>query len=572
MSSTSVRTASGQRVCERGAALPRPTIVLGLLCLLSAGLLIVLGTRLTFFNDDWYIILQRPGFESHGGLDTLLAPHNGNMVVLFVLIYKVLLAVFGMGSQLPFRLVAAAATVGLGILVYALTSERVGPIVGLVAAAIVLFLGPAWEALVFFGGANHLLALALGLAAFCLLETDTPRRNAIACVALVCGVSISATGLAMVAGAAIAVALRRRPRQLWIPVIPAAVFGAWWIAYGHTQSTGITSNHIAHLPGYAFAAFSDGLASITGSLSGHFTWITNGHLLAIAVIVLFLAWIWRGGRPGPWALVFGGALVAFWLLTGASAIQGRGAQASRYQLTDGTLLILLVAELARHARLRRPHVITICVIGVLIVGANLNVLRHGFNFMHRETGITKADLGALEMAGARAPSDFRFSAFVAQDPYMTGITAGRWFAETSDYGASAFDTPVELARASPQDRQAADSVLIAAYSPLSRATPGTAALPGCRAVALTAGSAVATVTVGTGPTEVENRSGKGLVIGLERFGPPRRPHYVGFIAPRTSVRVTLPADGAAQPWRIAVAKPGGSAATAAVCPGRVGAG
>jgi hypothetical protein len=183
VSSTSLGTAPGQRLSERGAALPSPAIVLGLLCVLSAGLLIVLGTRLTFFNDDWYILLQPPGLESHGGVDTLLAPHNGNMVVLFVLIYKVLLAVFGMSSQLPFRVVGAAATAGLGILVYALTSERVGSVVGLVAAAIVLFLGPAWEALLFFGGTNHLFALGLGLTAFWLLETDTPRRNAIACPA-----------------------------------------------------------------------------------------------------------------------------------------------------------------------------------------------------------------------------------------------------------------------------------------------------------------------------------------------------------------------------------------------------
>ncbi len=542
--------------------------MLGFLCLLSAGLLIVLGMRLTFFNDDWYTLLQRPGLESHGGLDTLLAPHNANMVVLFVLMYKLLLAVFGMGSQLPFRIVLAATAVGLGVIVYVLTSERVGPVVGLVAAAVVLFLGPAWEALLFFGGMNHLLALVLGLIAFWLLETDTPRRNAIACALLVCGVSVSPTGLALVVGAAIAVALRRRPRQLWIPVIPAAVFAAWWIGYGHTDATGITSSHIAHLPGYAFSAFSDGLASITGSLFERFpTWIKNGHVLAIVVIILFAAWVWRGGRPRPSALVFGGALVAFWLLTGAAAIKGRGAVSSRYQVTDGALLILLAADLARHARLRRAHLIAICAIGVLVVGANLDVLRHGFDFMHAQAGITEADLGALQIAGARTPPDLRFSPGVAQDPYMTGITAGRWFAQTREYGASAFDTPAELARAPAVGREAADSVLIAAYSPVSPATPGTAALSGCRVRALAIGRAVSTATVGIGATEVENPGGEALAIGLERFGPPGLPHYVGFIPPRSSVRVTLPADAAGEPWRLSLLKPAGSEASAAVCPG-----
>src|SRR2546421_6205661 len=76
--------------------------LLALVCMAGGLLVVVLRTRLTFFNDDWYFLLQRPGLESHGGGDTLLAPHNGNVVVLLAVMYKALVGVFGFGSQLPF--------------------------------------------------------------------------------------------------------------------------------------------------------------------------------------------------------------------------------------------------------------------------------------------------------------------------------------------------------------------------------------------------------------------------------------------------------------------------------------
>src|SRR5436305_1598002 len=80
-------------------------IALGLVCLTAVALVIGLGTRLNFFNDDWWFLLQRPGLESRGGLDTIFAPHNANLVVLLALSFKVLVAAFGMHSLWPFRIV-----------------------------------------------------------------------------------------------------------------------------------------------------------------------------------------------------------------------------------------------------------------------------------------------------------------------------------------------------------------------------------------------------------------------------------------------------------------------------------
>src|ERR671930_218046 len=58
-----------------GAALPAGWI-LAVLCLASATTLVVLGSKLTFFNDEWYLLLQRPGLSA----DAILEPLNEHVV------------------------------------------------------------------------------------------------------------------------------------------------------------------------------------------------------------------------------------------------------------------------------------------------------------------------------------------------------------------------------------------------------------------------------------------------------------------------------------------------------------
>src|SRR4029079_6610104 len=59
----------------------RAGAALALTCAASATALVLLGTRLTFFGDDWAFLLQRPGFSA----DSLLDDHNGHLSVLPVL-------------------------------------------------------------------------------------------------------------------------------------------------------------------------------------------------------------------------------------------------------------------------------------------------------------------------------------------------------------------------------------------------------------------------------------------------------------------------------------------------------
>lgn len=67
-------------------------------CLVFAVLLTVIS-GLTFFADEWNVIL-RPNWSA----DSLFRPLNEHIFVGPVIVYKLLLAVFGLDSTAPFRI------------------------------------------------------------------------------------------------------------------------------------------------------------------------------------------------------------------------------------------------------------------------------------------------------------------------------------------------------------------------------------------------------------------------------------------------------------------------------------
>jgi hypothetical protein len=540
-----------------------------LLCGAGAMLVIALRSRLTFFNDDWWFLLQRPGLESHGGLDTLLAPHNGNIVVLLAASYKVLVAAFGMGSQLPWALVSGLTLAVLGVLVFVLVDQRLGPVLGLVAAAVVVFMGPAWEALLFFASISHLGALTLGVAALLALELDSKSRNATACGLLVCAVLLFTVGLPFVAGAAIVVlVVRKRPRQLWIPAVPTAVFAAWWIVYGHQQSSGVTAGNIGHLPRYVFDALSSGLASLTGTVHASLPSIlSTGHLVAVLALLLLAWWLVRGGRPSSWAVVFAGTALVFWVLTGASAIPGRTASASRYQLTSAVLLILLASELLRGVRLDRGRLAGVCVVAAVIVVSNVVAMRAGYDFLRAESQAAKVDLGALELGRSAAPADLLLKPSVAHDQYLNGVTAGRYFTQTDAHGSPPVYSPSQIATASPVQRNGADSVLARAEGIVARPVPATRSGAGCAPLAAGTRQPGPSIPLPGSGLIVTNRGRVPLLVGVRVFAPTLRPVYIGFVVGKGSVRVMIPRQAARLRWQLGLtggAAAGGAAAT--VCP------
>jgi hypothetical protein len=528
---------------------------------------VVLGTRLTFFNDDWYFLLQRPGLSAHPGIDSLLEPHNGHLVVVLAAVYKALVALFGLGSQLPFRIVLGATVAAVGVSVYVLVSTRLGRVAGLVAAMVVVFMGPAWEDLLFFSAIAEFGALASGLAALFLLERDTPRHNVVACVLLVGSVLLFSTGIPFLVGAALMIALRRRPSQLWIVAIPAALWGLWWAFYGSHAPSSVSAANLEHLPRYIFDSVSAGLASATGLNRGTVgASYGRAHLLMVILGLAAAVWVTRGGRPSRGVLVFLATALTFWLLTGASYIPGREPYASRYQLFDATLLLLIAAELLRGVRLGRRATAVLIVAGLAVAISNASVLRFGFKFMSDHAGYAKANLGALELARGLAPANLDLLATVARDPYLSGVTAGRYFAETRVHGSPSVYSPAQLATAPSGQRQAADSVLASAYGVAPRKISRPASTAPCPKLRIGAGGEVKELVLPAGGAVLSDLGPPALVIGVRRFSASSRPIYVGFLAGRSSAMLAIPRDRAPRPWYVVAKDPLPTAAVLAVCP------
>lgn len=544
---------------------PATWFALALICTSGALLVVILGTRLTFFNDDWYFLLQRPGLATRPGIDSLLEPHNGHLVVVLTAAYKALVAVFGLGSQLPFRITLGASLASVGVSLYLLVSTRLGRAAGLIAAMVIVFMGPAWEDLLFFAALAEFGGLACGLAALFALERDTPRRNLVACMLLVCSILLFSTGIPFLVGAGLMIAVRRRPSQLWVVAIPAGLWGLWWVLYGSHGPSDVSSASVKHLPGYVFDSLSAGIASATGLNHGTLGVIyERAHVLMVILGVAAAVWVARGGRPSRGVLVFFATVLTFWLLTGVSPSLGREPYASRYQLFDATLLLLMAAELLRGVRLGRRATAVLAVGGAAVVISNASVLRSGFRFMSDHAAYAKADLGALEVARGVAPDSLRLLPAVAHDPYLSGVTAGQYFRQTRVHGSPSVDSPAQLATAPLGERQAADSVLAAAYGIAPRKISRTGSDRTCPQLRIAGGEIKELVLPAPGAV-LSNLGPPPLVIGARRFSSLSRPIYVGFLPGHTTARLAVPRDRVLRPWYVIANDPTSTATVLAVC-------
>jgi hypothetical protein len=504
-------------------------------------LLVVLGTRLTFFNDDWWFLLQRPGLEG----SSVFSAHNGQLVVGVDLSFKVLVALFGY-AQLPFRLTLGFAVAGVGVMVYLLVAERVGWHLGIAATAIVVLLGPAGEDLLFFASIGPIVALATGLAALYALEKGRPRMDGLACVLLICSVAFSGVGLAFVIGGVIAFAVRRRWELLWIPAIPLVPYAIWFLTWGDSSS-GLSWSNVDNLPKYVLDSASFGLASALGLYHGAHA-LDFGHV-AIAIAVVGVAiWLASGHQPSRWLAVFVGTALAFWVLTGLTYIPGREPGASRYQLIDAALLLVIAAELLRPIRLRGRHTAAVLGVATLVVLSNMVNYRDGYRFYRDQSTLAKAEIGALEIARGHTSREAAADRFPGPNPYLGGITPGRYYDETSRHGEIAHLSPAEISLASSTAREYADSMLVVAYRmqpiPTARAANGR----DCRRFA--PGSGPAEMQIRPGSTLLGNLGTNPLIVFVGRFSPLGEPRPIAFLAPRSTSELTVPRDSVLRPWRL----------------------
>lgn len=423
------------------------SIVLGALLLLGGLLLVYAGRHLTFFYDEWTFVLTRRG----SNLGAYLAPHNGHFVLVPVLIYKLLFAIVGLRHYTPYRIITVLLHLLSCGLLYALVRPRVGPWLALVATALLLFMGSAWQILLWPFQMGYLASVAGGLAALVAIERSTVRRNILAAVSLTIAVASSGVGIPFVAASAVVLQVRRAPARRYLVIAaPLVVFAIWYVGWSTGEST--TSDAVLSAPQYIASAAAGAIAGIAGL---DLSW--GPPLLVGLAISLVAGWRLRADRRMTAMILaaLAGAL-AFWGLAAITRADALEPAASRYLYVGAVFILLLVSEVAAGLRVRGTWAIAVILLAAGAVASNLHLLRSGERGLRTNDVNARSALSAVELAAhVVAPS------FIADPSAAPQVPAGPYLAVVHDLGSPAY-TLTELAHAPQSIRLHADATLIAA--------------------------------------------------------------------------------------------------------------
>lgn len=536
-----------------------PIVLLGAALLASAALLLTLGSGLTFFQDTWAFLLDRQDFTARA----FLMPHNEHIAVLPVAIEKLELALFGMTTATPERVSLTLAVLISATLLFVYVRRRIGSWPALIAAVLLLFLGAAWTDLLWGFQIAFVGSALFGISMLLALDRGDRRGDVAASVFLTLSLGFSSLGLAFLVGAAADVLQRRRShglRRAYLVAIPALLYAAWWIGWGHEAERHITLDNILTSPVYVLEGMATAVEALLGlnkSSAASSVPPDWGVPILIALIALVVYGQLRkpGFSPRLWPVA--AAAAANWLLAAFNSVPGREAYQDRYLYAGGVFVLLLSAELLRGVRFSRRGLVVAGAVAVMAVASNLVALRDGSNWLKEQTVLTRADLSAMEIASRTIQPSFTLgSVEVAGTASLAIVEAGKYFEAVHRWGSPAY-SPAELEAAPEPGRHYAD-VVLASVLPISTVTrPGAfrpVAPAGKRCVVLTGGAASERLEVplSSSLTRIELASGPPATLSLRRFAAGEFPVLTPD-APGASVTLLrIPRDNASQRWYLHV--------------------
>ncbi len=528
-----------------------PALLLALALAAAAVLFLGLTWHFTFLQDSWEFLMNRRAFTA----DAFLRPHNEHIVLIPVAIEQLLLHLFGMDTPRPEYVVLTAGLLVTDWLLFVYLRRRVGGWFALFGALLILFLGPAWELLLWPFEISLLGSVLFGLAMLLALERDDRAGDLLACLFLALSLGFSSLGIPFVAAALVAVALS--PRERWrgrafVFVVPALLYAAWYLGWGHNAETHVTVRNLLASPRFVVDAVTIGLGNLFGlgtNPNGGAVETTWGAVL-LAVIVAALVFRRRqrpGVDPGLWPVA--AAALVNWFLTALNQMPGRDPSSSRYQYASCILIAMLLANLLARERFGRRAVAIGAAVTLLALGPNLVVLKDGRDGFEAQSVLTRADTGAIEIARRTVSPDFQLNPEVAGTPTLVDIFAGSYLEAVEEYGSPAY-SEAELAAAPEAGRRQADVVLSQALPLATRTRPGTYDSAGAEnCVAAAPGGEV---PVRSGATRIEVAPGPAASLALRRFAAGEFPVPLA-PAPGGSVTVLhAPRDESPRPWYLRV--------------------
>ncbi len=539
-----------------------PAVLLGLALAGAVALLILLTREMTFLQDTWDFLMNRRAFTA----DSLFRPHNEHLVVIPVLIEQLFLRVFGMTSARPEFVLQAVALATTAALLFVYVRRRAGPWLALFAALLLLFLGPAWEVLLWPFEITLAGSMLFGLAMLVALDRDDRNGDIAACLFLALSLGCSSLGIPFLAAAAVDLFQKRRTRGLgraYVLVVPVILYAAWYLGWGSEAETHVSLRNVLASPRFV----AESMAVATGALFGLGTtpfgdstdpsW---GRAILVALVALFAYRQVRkpGFAPGLWPVA--AVAAANWFLTAFNQIPGRDPTSSRYQYVGCVLVLLLLANLLQGVRFGRRALGVCAAVVVLAVAVNLVVLKDGKSSFERTSVLTRADVAGIEIAQRTVDPGFLLSPELAGTPTLIDVQAGKYLDAVREYGSPAY-TPAELAAAPDYGRRQADVVLSHALplSTLTRLGGFDARDAGENCVALPSGapaggsSASPEVPLSPGLTRIELAPGPKATFSLRRFATGEYPVPTEG-APGDSVTILrVPRDAAPRyPWYLQV--------------------
>ena len=427
--------------------------------LLVLGALIVLGetTGLSFFGDDWDFVVVRRGLSSHA----LLTPHGPHLTLFPVLVYKVLLAVFGGGSYLPFRLLTAFDLVLLALVLGLACRERWGRWWGLAPVLLLVTLGPAGVSTLWSFQVGFSLAVAFGVLALLSLHHRRRWSDAACCVCLLISLGSGSQGVGFIIGAAFMVCLTGDwRRRSWSVLLPAILYGLWYMTIGHKYAETQLSlwptalSYELQTLGVTVAAIC-GLSSVsnaTGTLDPTFA-----ASISVAIVVVIVVAAWRGWRPPPlfWGAAATGVVVWFAAAVSDFPPYGRPATEPRYLASDAILVLICLVAAVPRPRLSRGGLAIAGIVLAMVSAVNADQYAQQHDFFRVGVREQRAELGAMVLMRPFVSPVYNPGGV---DANLVDNTAAPFFNAVSAFGLREDDAS-EIMRQPEETRVSVDHIL-----------------------------------------------------------------------------------------------------------------
>jgi hypothetical protein len=429
-------------VGEYESSIPRWGFIAVAVALFIAAAMVVFqaGRDTTFYWDEWDFIQK----SRTGGWDTLLAPHNGHLSIIPILIYRAFFDVVGLRSYLPYRLVLIALHLMCCLLFYVLAVKRTGTVLALILTSMLLFLGNAWQDLLAPFQMSFLISIAAGLLALICIGNSTTIGNVATAILLLVSVASSGIGIPFIVAAGVWILARPAPlATIWVVVPVGILYVAWYFTHGVPQA------RISNLP-YVPVHMLRSAAGAVGGVTGVGTdW--GLILLVVGLTLVFVRLARTTLRPAMASfIVLAGA---FWFLTGVTRGSLGDADANRYIYPGSIFVLLIVSEALAYSRIHPAVVTAVATMALFAIGANLVALSMGSNQLRASSATVRAELTAVEIARNVVRRDFQ------PDPLLLPqVSAGPYLDAVNALGSPAYS--VATLEKSPEDlRAASDGVL-----------------------------------------------------------------------------------------------------------------